>query len=156
MEEQNLAIFRADIKAQRELIEQVFLILQQRSEKLTPDQPEYLESAAYQLHNYYNAIEDLLKTVATYFENHIADTARWHSELLKRMTQPVEGVRPAVISLESYGLLNALRSFRHFFRHAYGIPIDFAQLQSNLTKAKQLKPLLDQELAQFLDALNGA
>ncbi|NJN90029.1 MAG: hypothetical protein HC878_06395 [Leptolyngbyaceae cyanobacterium SL_5_14] len=36
-----------------------------------------------------------------------------------------ENVRPSVISTRSYTLLNALWAFRHFFRHAYRVPIDF-------------------------------
>ncbi|MBD2054781.1 hypothetical protein H6F88_01865 [Oculatella sp. FACHB-28] len=155
MEARNLAVFTADITAQQQAIERVFAMLEQRAEGLKPDYPERLESVAYQLHNFYGAIEELLKIVATYFENNVSDTARWHSLLLLRMTQAVEGVRPAAISTESYALLNALRAFRHFFRHAYGVPIDFAQLQSNLTKAQQLKPLLDRDLKCFLQDLRG-
>ncbi|MBD1998799.1 hypothetical protein H6G00_19575 [Leptolyngbya sp. FACHB-541] len=155
MEAGNLAVFAADITAQQQVIERVFAMLEQRAEGLEPDYPERLESVAYQLHNFYGAIEELLKIVATYFENNVSDTARWHSLLLLRMTQAVEGVRPAAISTESYALLNALRAFRHFFRHAYGVPIDFAQLQSNLTKAQQLKPLLDKDLRRFLQDLRG-
>ena len=155
MEERDLAILKADLAAQLQSVERVFVMLEQRATGLTPDNSEKLESVAYQLHNFYSAIEDLLKIVATYFENNVSDTARWHSLLLQRMTQPVQGVRPAVIAVESYALLNALRAFRHFFRHAYGITIDFAQLQSNLEKARQLKPMFDRDLRIFLQALNG-
>jgi hypothetical protein len=155
METKDLAVFAADIAAQQQAIERVFAMLEQRAERLEPDYPERLESVAYQLHNFYGAIEELLKIVATYFENNVSETARWHSLLLLRMTQAVVGVRPAAISMESYTLLNALRAFRHFFRHAYGVPIDFAQLQSNLTKAQQLKPLLDKDLKRFLQDLRG-
>lgn len=52
--------------------------------------------------------------VAAHFENQISDTARWHSVLLQRMSQEIPGIRPAVLSQESYLLLNSLRGFRHF------------------------------------------
>ncbi|MEM6713585.1 MAG: hypothetical protein AAGD09_23890 [Cyanobacteria bacterium P01_F01_bin.56] len=155
METRDFAILKADMAAQMQTISRVFDMLEARAEGLTADSPEQLESAAYQLHNFYGAIEELLRIVAAHFENTISDTARWHSLLLQRMTQSIQDVRPAVLSLKSYTLLNALRSFRHFFRHAYGIPIDWAQLQSNLAKARQLKPLLDQDLSTFLQTLNG-
>lgn len=155
MEAKDLAVFTADIAAQQQAIERVFAMLEQRAERLEPNYPERLESVAYQLHNFYGAVEELLKMVAAYFENNVSDMARWHSLLLLRMTQAVEGIRPAVISTESYALLNTLRAFQHFFRHAYGVPIDFAQLQSNLTKAQQLKPMLDKDLRCFLQALKG-
>lgn len=70
------------------------------------------------------------------------------------MTQSIDGIRPAVISIERYRLLNSLRAFRHFFRHAYGVPIEFAQLQSNLNKARQLKPMFDKDLERFIYTLN--
>ncbi len=155
MEAQDLAVFQADIAAQCQSIERVFLAVEQRATGLTPENPEKLESVAYQLHNFYSAIEDLLRIIAAFFENNVSETARWHSLLLQRMTQPVQGVRPAVITAESYALLNALRGFRHFFRNAYGIAIEFTQLQSNLQKAQQLKPMLDQDIQAFLQALSS-
>jgi hypothetical protein len=104
-------------------------------------------------HNFYNAIEDLLKIVAAHFENQIADTARWHTLLLQRMSQEISGIRPAFLAQESYLLLNSLRGFRHFFRHAYGVPIDYEQLQINLNKARQLYSYLEQDLDRFFAAL---
>lgn len=50
-------------------------------------------------------------------------------------------------------LLNSLRGFRHFFRHAYGVPIDYEQLQFNLNKARQVYPVLQRDINQFFDAL---
>ncbi|NCJ07723.1 hypothetical protein GS597_14635 [Synechococcales cyanobacterium C] len=155
METQNLAVFQADIAAQCQAIEGVFVSLEQRAVGLTPESPEKLESVAYQLHNFYSAIEDLFRIIANFFENNVSETARWHSLLLQRMTQPVQGIRPAVITAESYALLNALRGFRHFFRHAYGVSIEFAQLQSNLQKARQLKPMVDKDIQAFLQALSS-
>ena len=153
MDENRLSLFLADLGAQKVATEQVFQILEQRTANLNPDSPESLESTAYQLHNLYNAIEDLLKLVATHFENNMSDAAQWRSLLLKRMTQPVMGIRPAVLSLESYQRLNGLRGFRHFFRHAYGAEIDYSQLRSNLDKAEQLIPMLFQDLAQFIQTI---
>jgi hypothetical protein len=151
MESRDLAVLEADLAAQRVIIERVFTLLLQRAENLNPENFEKLESLAYQLHNFYGAVEDLLKVVATYCENNVTDGAQWHSLLLKRMMQPVLGVRPALLSMESYDLLNGLRAFRHFFRHAYGVPLDFSQLQSNLNRALQVKPLLDKDFNRFLD-----
>lgn len=151
MDKKQFALLEADLRAQQATIERVFGLLELRASGLTVESPpEMLESVAYQVHNLYGAIEDLLKIIATYFENHISDSAQWYSRLLQRMTQNVEGVRPAVISQESYLTLNALRAFRHFFRHAYGIPIEPVQLMSNLGKAIALKNLLKQDIAAFV------
>ena len=115
MDAGTLAVFKADMAAQGQAVERVLALLEKRSQGLTAGAEEWLESAAYQLHNFYSAVEDWLKLIATAFDNNVSDTAQWHSALLRRMTQPVEGVRPAVLALEIYQLLNALRSFRLFF-----------------------------------------
>ena len=71
------------------------------------------------------------------------------------MNQDIEGVRPALLSDESYVLLNGLRSFRHFFRHAYAAAIEYAQLQINLDKAQRLHPDLRRDVERFLRRLQG-
>jgi hypothetical protein len=73
--------------------------------------------------------------------------------LLQRMSQEIPGIRPVVLSQESYLVLNSLQGFRHFFRHAYGVPIDYEQLQINLNKARKLYPNFEKDLNQFFAQL---
>lgn len=150
MDRGKLVLFQADIGAQQQTIDRVFLMLQNRAQGLEPENIEKLESVACQIHNFYSAVEELLKLVAIYFENNINDSSQWHSLLLKRMMQPVTRVRPALLSWESYERLNNLRAFRYFFRHAYGVSLDFLQLEANLNKVIEVKPILDKEILQFL------
>lgn len=153
MEQSVLAVLTAELKAQMSAIDGICEKVQVRAAGLDPTDEIRMESVAYQIHNLYNAIEDLLKLVATYFENQITDTAKWHSALLRRMTQEIAEIRPAFLSPETYDLLNGLRGFCHFFRHGYGTPIDYVQLQANLDKALKLQPSLHQDLDRFLQAL---
>lgn len=141
MDKNTLIILKTDLNAQIQLIITIEQKLQARSENLESDDVIRLESIAYQIHNLYNTTEDLLKIVATYFENHIADTSRWHSLLLRRMSQEIPEIRPALISQETYNILDSLRGFRHFFRHAYNAAIEYNQLKSNLDKALNLSPV---------------
>ncbi|WP_371257403.1 hypothetical protein [Synechococcus sp. PCC 6312] len=60
------------------------------------------------MHNFYCAVEELLKIVAIYFENNISDSPQWHTQLLERMMQSVPGVRPSLLSWDSYEQLNSL------------------------------------------------
>ncbi len=102
MDENGLSLLEADLAAQRVVVGRIFATLEQRAENLSADNPEKLESVAYQLHNLYGAIEESLKIIAAYFENNITDSTRWHSLLLQRMTQPVQGIRPAVLSINCF------------------------------------------------------
>lgn len=153
MDARQLVVFTADLQAQMQLIQQVINMLEIRAQELQPHDMVRLESVAYQIHNFYNAVEDLLRIVATQFENQITDAARWHQLILRRMTQEIPTVRPRLLSQDSFEALNALRGFRHFFRHAYGVPIDYDQLMANLNRVRQGFPTLVQDVEQFLTQL---
>ena len=153
MDTRQLAVFTADVQSQMQLIQRVAELLELRAEALQREDAARLESVAYQIHNFYNAVEDLLKTIAVQFENQIADTSRWHQLILQRMTQEIAGVRPAFLSQSSFTGLNALRGFRHFFRHAYGVAIDYDQLMANLNRFREVLPLLKQDVERFLQQL---
>ena len=151
MDNRQLILLKADINAQLQLIKAIDGKLAVRAEGVNPDDVIRLESIAYQIHNLYSATEDLLKIVATCFENHIADTRQWHTALLNRMTVPIPGIRPAFISSETAALLNSLRGFRHFFRHAYGTNIDYEQLKVNLDRARKIYRNLEKDIQIFFE-----
>ncbi|MGI8935758.1 hypothetical protein [Leptolyngbya sp. BC1307] len=117
------------------------------------DTPGQLDSVAYQIHNLYCSAEDLLKLIASSFENQIGAGGDWHRVMLLRLSQPVEGIRPAFLSATSLEVMNKLRSFRHLIRHAYGTEIELTQLQANLSAAQRLYGLLQQDINIFLAQL---
>ncbi|MBT9147366.1 MAG: hypothetical protein DDT32_01120 [Syntrophomonadaceae bacterium] len=117
--------------------------------------PAATESLGYQLHNLYCASEDLLTLVAAFFENHIEDKSRYHSELLRRMALVITGVRPVLLSRDSLQLLDNLRAFRHFFRHAYSYELDERKLRIVLEDAEKLHSLVRRDCDDFLGKLTG-
>ncbi len=150
MEKESLAILRAEIRAQVEEIEGIYARLEDRKRK---KDKAAMESVGYQLHNLYCAFEDLFKVVAETFENHIQDKSKYHLELLKRMAIPIEGVRPRLLSQESFPLLDNLRSFRHLFRHAYSYELDERKLKIVLDDAYTLKKIYGIDIEVFLSSL---
>ena len=150
MEKERLSLLRASIKAQGTEIERIFERIEERRRG---EGEANLESLAYQLHNLYCAFEDLLKIVADFFENHIDDSAHYHSALLWRMKMPIEGVRPALLSETSYKLLDSLRAFRHVFRHAYSYELDPKKLALVVEDALILRRLYQEDIDRFLGQL---
>jgi len=150
MEKERLSLLRASIKAQGTEIERIFNKIEDRRHGKGE---ATLESLAYQLHNLYCAFEDLMKIVADFFENHIDDSAHYHSALLWRMKMPIEGVRPALFSETSYKLLDSLRAFRHVFRHAYSYELDPKKLALVVEDALKLRGLYQGEIDHFLEQL---
>lgn len=154
MEREQVAGLTAELTAQLRLIERVYQRLDNRV-SLGLDTPAQLDSVAYQIHNLYCAVEDLLKLLAHAFENRIGAGSEWHRTLLLRLSQPVQGVRPAFLSEETFDVLNRLRGFRHFVRHGYGAEIEINQLRTNFDLAVRLKALITQDLHLFLEQISS-
>ena len=116
------------------------------------DSDEGVEAMAYQLHNLYGACERLLEVVAIHFENYVSGE-RYRTDLLRRMKIEIRDVRPALLSTETFGLLDELRRFRHFFRHAYGARLESGKVGELVESAPQLRHLLERDRKTFLDSL---
>lgn len=155
MDKNRLILLTVDLNSQMADIKAIHQKIVDRSARLQSDDETILESIAYQIHNLYCATEDLLKIVARYFENNISDSGQWHSLLLQRMTIEIPNIRPAFLTSKTYSILNSLRGFRHFFRHAYGATIEYNQLKSNLDKSLELVKYLDSDLNQFINQLSS-
>jgi uncharacterized protein YutE (UPF0331/DUF86 family) len=155
MERDQIAGLTAELRAQLRLLERVHQRLEDRI-AAGFDTSSQLDSVAYQIHNLYCAAEDLLKLVAQAFENRIGTSGEWHRTLLLRMSEPVPGIRPALLSEELFDVMNRLRGFRHFVRHAYGTDIELTQLQVNLKLASQLAKDLPDTVQAFIAQLEGS
>jgi hypothetical protein len=96
---------------------------------LTPKttDPNLLARAAVALHHAYGAIESAMARIAKVFSTEPAG-GNWHRSLLETMSMDVPGIRPAVLTASSLPALRDLLAFRHFFRHAYSVPLDPARL----------------------------
>jgi len=152
MEEERLSFLKSEIEAQVQEIKKIYARIEKRKEK---KDTANLESLAYQLHNLYCAFEDLFNIVADYFENNIEEKKKYHRELLWRMTISIEGVRPAFLSQESYKLLDSLRAFRHFFRHAYTYELDHKKVALILEDSLRLKLLYLKDIKVFLQKIEA-
>jgi len=150
MEKERLSLLEAAVAAQTKEIERIFAKIEERRHG---EGEANLESLAYQLHNLCCAFEDLFKIIADFFENRIEDRVRYHRELLWRMKLSIEGVRPALLSEESYKLLDSLRAFRHFFRHAYSYELDPKKVALVVEDALKLRGLYQPEIDRFLAQL---
>jgi hypothetical protein len=101
----------------------------------------------------YSGFENIFKHVAATFENYI-EKDYWHKSLLRRMTLEIEGIRPSLISKESFTYINNLRAFRHFFRHAYDCDIDKDKFKIIADSVFKIKDMFKKELEDFTNFLN--
>ena len=152
MERVEFNLLKAEIDAQVKEIDRIYQEIEDRRQGAEQSRP-VLESLGYQLHNLYCAFEDLFKIVAQCFENQIKDISQYHKELLRRISLPVEGVRPRLISEEASREMDELRAFRHFFRHAYSYELRYEKIKFPLDSARKLQGIYKRDIAQFLNTV---
>ncbi len=154
MDSGELNILFAEIDDQQNEIARIIGKIDDRSKGFADD-IRMAESLAYQFHNLYSAIEDLFKIVARFFENTIESASGYHIELLNRMTLNIEGVRPALISKDTAGVVNDFRAFRHFFRHSYSADIDSDKIQLLLAKLDLFKKRYAKDIVKFKKTIHA-
>lgn len=150
---EQIRVLQAEIKSALKTIEEIYAHLEEAGMQATNSSQDIV--TAYYLHVLYGVFENLFIQIAETFGNHITDTAKWHTQLLKRMTLDIMPVRPAVISEETYHCLNELRSFRHLFRNAYLLQFDPDRLNLVLKQAVKLQTLYPTDIETFLNFLQN-
>lgn len=83
------------------------------------NQSFFLDSAAINLHGFYNAVERLFELLARELDGGLPAGPAWHRELLSEMTLDIEGVRPPVIRDRTASGLGEYLRFRHLVRNLY-------------------------------------
>lgn len=111
---QDLHFIELNYKKNREMTERI--------SKSHSDDEYQFAALGYTIHNLYNAFESYFFRIAKFFENNLDQTG-WHSSLLERMTLDIEGVRPALVSIDFSIKLIELMRFRHLFRNLYKTPL---------------------------------
>lgn len=123
-----------------------------KTRRQLPQEPtqQELSHVGYLLHGIYTAWESALHRIATAFENSL-DPSRWHKHLLRRMTLAIRGIRPAVVPANMLEHLATLRSFRHFFRHSYAVPLRWHKMQIPLDSVDEAAATVNESLRLSLD-----
>ncbi|MCG8456392.1 MAG: hypothetical protein MI919_08930 [Holophagales bacterium] len=117
--------------------------------------PRDVVYAGYQVHNLYNAAENIFQNVARAFGNDVGTDGRWHAELLDRMRLDLSPLRPALIDDPTYEQLDEIRRFRHVFRAAYGSALDPERLALVRRQALGLRHRLPAQIESFLRFVEG-
>jgi hypothetical protein len=84
----------------------------------------------------YSGCERVMAAVASRVDGSpVAHDAGWHATLLRRMRHAFPGVRPAVISDETFYALDGIRSFRHRERNSYGTALNPEIVEERVSEA---------------------
>ncbi|MDK2856871.1 MAG: hypothetical protein PWQ86_2084 [Bacillota bacterium] len=112
-----------------------------------------LRAVASILLDYYSAAENIFKEIAKRIDGNLPKGDEWHKDLLLQMKLSLPGLRPAVLTPDTFGLLDEYRRFRHLVRNIYGfnlIPERVFPLIRNLPKTDAA---FASDLAKFLKSM---
>lgn len=107
------------------------------------------------LHDFYNGCERIFKKIAMEFNSGYEGSEKWHKNLLYRMTLPIEGIRPRVISDELAAELDEFLAFRHLFRNIYGFELKGDRIDYLSNKFDKVAETFKKEIDAFLVFLKG-
>ena len=141
-----------DLKAAQRQVERAearHLALESRT---GDDREAYELAIGKHLHDAYSATEKALERVIEMVDGNVPTGRSFHRDLIQRAAEPVEGVRPAIITPDSERAMLRLASFRHVFRHAYSF-FDYEMAAPNVAIAAEAIPRLREEIMAFAAAL---
>jgi hypothetical protein len=153
-----IARLRADIAEERRALARCTDDLADASSRLAaaPSDRAALVFAAFALHGWYTGFEAIAERVARQLDGSIPMGDRWHRDLLSQISVEVPGVRPAVVPRALISDLAALLGFRQFFRHSYGVDLEFARLDLERSRLQRILPTIAASLDAFDAFLAGA
>ncbi|MBI4640375.1 MAG: nucleotidyltransferase domain-containing protein [Candidatus Tectomicrobia bacterium] len=88
-----------------------------------------LRAMASILHDFYNSIENIFERIAVHLGEGLPKGEYWHTDLLSQMATEQGEKRKAVIDEPLRALLKEYLDFRHFFRHAYGLTLEWKKIR---------------------------
>jgi hypothetical protein len=106
------------------------------------------------LHDFYNCCERIFKKIAIDIDGGYEDTEKWHKALLFKMTIPIKGLRPFVVSEELAAELDDYLSFRHVFRNIYGFELKGKRIDYLSKNFDKVADRFIKEIRAFLTFLN--
>jgi len=154
---ERLVILREEIEKGLRVLERLEEFLRDYAAKqldVAARRPEQAMVIVQSATNYYTCVETIFLRISRFFENSL-DPARWHEDLLRKMTLQIDGVRARVLSDEARQGLGELMRFRHFTRYYFEFECDWVRLLYIKDRCLGVAPLVKTDMARFMEFLNS-
>ncbi len=150
MDRIGLAILEQELKADATVMAEAARLA---DERLRDEHAGHLSPCGYELNRLYNVLEKSFERLCEAFENHFAKAGDYHERLLERMSLDLPGIRPRFLPPEFRSPVRELKSFRHFFRHAYDPILRSDRLAELVAAATGVSDALPTWIRGFCDAV---
>ena len=154
MDARKFLLLKADIDREMSQVER--LLDESRSDlRGVGGMPSRLEvrGVASVLHDFYSGVERVFERIAVELDGELPRGGDWQSQLLNRMEEEVEGVRPRVLTPDLAERLRPFLRFRHLFLNIGGGQLRWERSTELLAEADEVWPLLEQQMQEFKGVL---
>ena len=151
-----LLLLKAEIVSDLEAIDRIREAVSEAMLAVAPSQvpsPVVRSGLALYLHDFYQAIEQILTRITRTLNGFDTAGESWHIDLLRLASIEIEGLRPAVISESTRRDLDRYRGFRHYVRHDYDRDLMWDRMQGLVESLPGIAASFRQDTAAFLDVL---
>ena len=121
--------------------------------RVQDDPSFYVEAAALNLYGFYNGAERVFQMILRHVDGGKWKGERWHREVLDRVAQEREGIRPPVISGDFHDSLVEYLGFRHIARNIYGFDLRVPGVTELVEGLEPLWKRLRDEFTSFAEFL---
>lgn len=108
------------------------------------------------LHAWYTGLETALERAARVIDRSVPSGPASHRDLLSQSMSDLPSLRPRILDRALESDLLSLLSFRHFFRHAYGVELDRDKLRVELERLVRIEPAVAAALDAWRAHLDAA
>jgi hypothetical protein len=145
-----LAILEQELKADATVMAEAARLA---GERLADEHAGHLSACGYELNRMYNVLEKSFERLCGAFENHFEKAGDYHERLLERMALDLPGIRPRFLPSEFRAPVRELKSFRHFFRHAYDPILRSDRLEELVAGAAGVSAAFPTWVSSFCDTI---
>lgn len=148
--QRRFAVLRSEIRRELENVRRLATEAEEWQDKLG-DWPDVIRvrTAGGILHDFYTGTERIFRLIALRVDEDLPDAPDWHIQLLQRMATAIEGIRPAVLQLETVRQLDEYLRFRHLFRNIYGFDLEWERCQELLVELPRTFTRLERDVEAF-------
>ncbi|MGF1601654.1 MAG: hypothetical protein ACFCU8_06480 [Thermosynechococcaceae cyanobacterium] len=117
---------------------------------------DFYDAVALNLQKFYMGTERIFTEIAREIDAYSPSGSDWHKQLLQQMVLENDSVRPAVLSSETYQLLEMdYRGFRHVATHLYAFDLKTSRINELAKMLPDCLTLLRKDLQAFCQYLQG-
>jgi hypothetical protein len=115
---------------------------------------DFYDAVALNLQKFYMGVERLSVEIAREIDQYVPSGSNWHKQILQQMSLAHDPIRPAVLSMQTYEMLDVdYRGFRHIATHLYAFELKADRIEALVEHLPRCHESLKQDILTFCQYL---